>query len=83
MDDEDSNVIPFERPGQKNLTAVEILERTLERARSGELKHVGVCYVRQDGAVGHTWSEGSGFGPMLGSMHFMATSFVTDSRVIA
>lgn len=62
-----------------NRTVVEVLEQCLDRAREGQFAHLAVCYVVKDGgAVGHTWSEGSGFGAMLGSMHFMATRFVKE-----
>lgn len=62
-----------------NRTVVEILEQALDRAREGQFAHLALCYVIKDnGAVGHCWSEGSGFGPMLGSMHYMATQFVGD-----
>lgn len=59
---------------------VSVLEKMLERAKTGELIQVAVTYVTDDGCTGHGYGAASGehMATLLGALELMRVAIVDE-----
>ncbi len=51
-----------------NETVIEVLEETLEKAKTGNVMGVAIAKIHDDGGIGHIYSANNDSSAMLGSI---------------
>jgi hypothetical protein len=65
-------VVPIDRTGRPQPDVIDVIERLLERAHTGELQSIAFAFAAADGTTGH----GSVYGERPGDYHLISTGLL-------